>query len=74
MTGVTAQQTSDNAAIVITWDAVATEMVAPLPNVYEVEYRVIGSDETVLELVNDNILVIQGLQNNADTYEVLAFS
>ncbi len=75
LTQVTAQQTSDNAAIVITWDAIATETVAPLLRLYDVEYRMQGRVESVLEPVgNDSsIFVIQGLRN-ADSYEVQIFN
>ncbi len=71
VSGVTAQQTSDNVAIVISWDPISRESIATLPLTYEVQYRVMDSDQTILELVNDdsNILVVQGL-TNAGTYEV----
>ncbi len=70
VSGLKVQRTSDNSALVVIWDSVAMEMIAPLPRIYEVEYRLTGSNEGLFEIVRgDSLLTIESL-DDAASYKV----
>ena len=70
VSGLKVQRTSDNSALVVTWEPIAMEMSAALPQIYELEYRLTSSSEGLLVIVGeDGPLAIEGL-DDAASYKV----
>ena len=71
VSGLKVQRTSDNSALVVQWDLLPSEETAPILPLYEVEYRLSGSEGGVIARAerNESVLVVDGL-DNAASYEV----